>query len=56
MALMEICTRAFAGYIATCFFGINSLRANSEWVKFTAGAGAILLTFLAGNEPDPPLH
>lgn len=53
MALMEICIGALAGYIATYFGGTEILNANSEWIKFIAGSGAIILTFLAGAELDP---
>lgn len=53
MALMEICIGMLAGYVATYFFGSDSLKADSEWLKFIAGSGAVLLTFLAGAELDP---
>ncbi|MBI4777548.1 cation:proton antiporter [Candidatus Desantisbacteria bacterium] len=53
MALMEILIGAIAGYTANYFFGPNSLKADSEWLKFIAGTGAIILTFLAGAELDP---
>ena len=53
MALMEICVGAVAGYIVSSFWGIDLLRADSEWLKFIAGSGAIILTFLAGAELDP---
>lgn len=53
MALMEICVGAIAGCIVTYFFGSDVLKANSEWLQFIAGAGAIILTFLAGAELDP---
>ncbi len=52
MALVEICVGAIAGFIASYFFG-SDLESNSEWLKFIAGTGAILLTFLAGAELDP---
>jgi len=45
---MEICIGAIAGYAATYFFGPASLKADSKWLKFIAGTGAIILTFLAG--------
>ena len=39
---------------ATGWFGLGDvLAANSEWVRFLAAAGAVLLTFLAGAELDP---
>jgi Kef-type K+ transport system membrane component KefB len=53
MALMEICIGAIASYLATYFFGSDLLKADSEWLKFIAGSGAIILTFLAGAELDP---
>ena len=53
MALMEICVGALAGYIASRFFDPDILKPNSEWMKFIAGSGAVLLTFLAGAELDP---
>lgn len=53
MALMEICVGALAGYIATRFFDPDILTPNAEWMRFIAGSGAVLLTFLAGAELDP---
>ncbi len=53
MALMEICVGALAGYIASRFFQPDIMKPNSEWMKFIAGSGAVLLTFLAGAELDP---
>jgi Kef-type K+ transport system membrane component KefB len=53
MALMEICVGAVAGYIATQFAGIDAIHVNSEWLKFIAASGAVVLTFLAGAELDP---
>jgi len=53
MALMEICVGAVAGYIATRFVGIDAIHVNSEWLKFIAASGAVVLTFLAGAELDP---
>lgn len=53
MALMEICVGALAGYVAAQLFDPELLQPNSEWIKFVAGAGAVLLTFLAGAELDP---
>jgi glutathione-regulated potassium-efflux system ancillary protein KefC len=53
MALMEICVGAIAGYIILQYFDPNVLQPNSEWIKFVAGSGAVLLTFLAGAELDP---
>ncbi len=53
MALMEICVGALAGYIATRFFDPEILQPNAEWMRFIAGSGAVLLTFLAGADLDP---
>lgn len=53
MALMEICIGTIAGFIFNKFFGQDVLKTNSEWLKFIASSGAILLTFLAGAELDP---
>lgn len=53
MALMEICVGALAGYLASSFFDPDILKPNAEWMKFIAGSGAVLLTFLAGAELDP---
>lgn len=53
MALMEICVGAAAGYAATRFAVPDFFEPNAEWIKFVAGTGAVLLTFLAGAELDP---
>ena len=53
MALMEICVGAVAGYVASRFLDSEILHPNSEWIKFVAGSGAVILTFLAGAELDP---
>ena len=52
-ALVEICVGVAAGAIATRYFGADSLGGNLDWLKFFAGAGAVLLTFLAGAELEP---
>ena len=41
------------GTLAGAVLGTAALGADQVWVKFLAGAGAILLTFLAGAEIDP---
>ena len=51
-ALVEIVVGTGAGWIITSFIG-GSLGADEPWIKFLAGAGAIMLTFLAGAELDP---
>lgn len=53
MALMEIMVGALAGYLVVRYFGESVLSPNADWLRFVAGAGAILLTFLAGAELDP---
>lgn len=53
MALMEICVGAAAGYAAARFAFPDFFKPDSEWIKFVAGTGAVLLTFLAGAELDP---
>lgn len=55
IALVEICVGVIAG-AATGFFGLGDvLAANSEWVRFLAASGAVVLTFLAGAELDPEI-
>jgi Kef-type K+ transport system membrane component KefB len=53
IALVEICVgvgvAAFSGWLDAG----DALRTNSEWVRFLASFGAVLLTFLAGAELDP---
>jgi Kef-type K+ transport system membrane component KefB len=53
IALVEICVGvAAAAAIGT--FGLGDLlAADSEWVRFLAATGAVLLTVLAGAELDP---
>ncbi len=41
------------GTLAGAVLGAATLGADQTWIKFLAGAGAILLTFLAGAEIDP---
>lgn len=48
-ALSEILIGTLAGAV----LGAATLGADQGWIKFLAGAGAILLTFLAGAEIDP---
>jgi Kef-type K+ transport system membrane component KefB len=53
IALVEICV-GVAVAAASGFFGLGDVfAANSEWVRFLAASGAIVLTFLAGAELDP---
>jgi len=51
-ALSEIVVGTVAQLVIGAFIGV-SLGGSSEWVTFLAGAGSILLTFLAGAELDP---
>lgn len=51
-ALSEIVVGTVAQLIVSVAIG-GSLGADAEWVRFLAGTGAILLTFLAGAELDP---
>ncbi|WHZ26863.1 MAG: Na+/H+ antiporter [Nitrospira sp.] len=55
IALVEIC----AGVVIAAgleFFELSHvLAADSEWVKFLAASGAVVLTFLAGAELDPDI-
>ncbi|MFA5073800.1 MAG: cation:proton antiporter [Nitrospirota bacterium] len=53
IALVEICVGVIAGAIATLFGLREALGSDSEWLRFLAASGAILLTFLAGAELDP---
>jgi len=52
-ALSEIVVGTVAQLVIGTFVGAEVLAGRSEWVTFLAGAGAILLTFLAGAELDP---
>lgn len=52
MALMEITVGAIAGFIFAKYFNPDFMQANSDWIKFIAGTGAVVLTFLAGAELD----
>ena len=55
IALVEICVGVGAA-AATDFFGLGDvLAANSEWLRFLAASGAVVLTFLAGAELDPDI-
>jgi len=53
MALMEIIIGAAIGYLAFKFNFSDKLSLNADWLKFSAGVGAIMLTFLAGSELNP---
>src|SRR5258708_30146158 len=52
-ALSEILVGTAAQLVLGAAFGTAFLGADQAWIKFLAGAGAIVLTFLAGAELDP---
>jgi len=52
-ALAEIVVGVAAQLVLGAIAGANALGAKAEWIAFLAGAGAIVLTFLAGAELDP---
>jgi glutathione-regulated potassium-efflux system ancillary protein KefC len=52
-ALTEIIVGTLAQLILGALFGPAVLGTTTPWITFLAGAGAIVLTFLAGAELDP---
>ena len=52
-ALTEICVGMLAQLVLGTIYGAAVLGGDEGWVKFLAGVGAIVLTFLAGAELDP---
>jgi glutathione-regulated potassium-efflux system ancillary protein KefC len=52
-ALSEVITGIVAQFVIGIVIGTALLPTDAPWVKFLAGAGAIMLTFLAGAELDP---
>ena len=52
-ALTEIVVGTVAQLVLGAFVGANVLGTDEGWIKFLAGLGAIVLTFLAGAELDP---
>jgi Kef-type K+ transport system membrane component KefB len=52
-ALAEIIVGIGAQWILGMLLGAAVLGADEPWIKFLSGAGAIMLTFLAGAELDP---
>jgi Kef-type K+ transport system membrane component KefB len=52
-ALSEIVVGAIAQLLIGAIVGGITLGADESWVRFLAGTGAIVLTFLAGAELDP---
>jgi glutathione-regulated potassium-efflux system ancillary protein KefC len=53
IALVEICVGVLAALFLGLFDSAHLLAADSEWLRFLAAVGAVLLTFLAGAELDP---
>lgn len=53
IALVEICVGVLAATAMEPFGMEHLLDANSDWVRFLAASGAVVLTFLAGAELDP---
>ena len=52
-ALTEIIVGTIAQLVLGGLIGADVLGTNESWIKFLAGLGAIVLTFLAGAELDP---
>jgi glutathione-regulated potassium-efflux system ancillary protein KefC len=52
-ALSEIVVGTAAQFIVVVLISGTGLRAQTPWIGFLAGTGAIVLTFLAGAEIDP---
>ncbi len=55
IALIEICVGVAAAFVAGHMGKMELLGANQDWLRFLAGSGAVLLTFLAGAELDPDI-
>ena len=53
IALVEICVGVIMAAIATHYGKCEMLGASSEWLRFLAVSGAVLLTFLACAELEP---
>jgi Kef-type K+ transport system membrane component KefB len=53
IALIEICVGVVVAAVAVHLDKIDALGSNSEWLRFLAASGAVLLTFLAGAELEP---
>lgn len=53
IALVEICVGVIAAAIMGFLGKPDALSSNSEWLRFLAASGAVLLTFLAGAELEP---
>ncbi|MGQ9745500.1 MAG: cation:proton antiporter [Dissulfurimicrobium sp.] len=53
IALVEICVGVVAAAVSGYFWKGDVLGSDSEWLRFLAASGAVLLTFLAGAELEP---
>ncbi len=53
IAIIEICVGMAVAAVATHLGRPDLLGENLDWLKYLAGSGAVLLTFLAGAELDP---
>ena len=53
IALVEICVGVVVAFVMGAIGATDALAVNSEWLRFLASVGAVLLTFLAGAELDP---
>ena len=53
VALTEIVVGVAASWAITAHWGPAAMGAGEGWIVFLAGAGAVVLTFLAGAELDP---
>jgi glutathione-regulated potassium-efflux system ancillary protein KefC len=52
-AMSEIIVGTVAQLIIGALIGASVLGTDQSWIKFLAGTGAVILTFLAGAELDP---
>jgi glutathione-regulated potassium-efflux system ancillary protein KefC len=53
LALMEILVGIAAAAVIGHLIGKAAMGADLPWLRFLAGTGAVLLTFLAGAELEP---
>jgi len=53
IALVEICVGIMAAAVVGYYGKLEVMGSNSEWLRFLASSGAIMLTFLAGAELEP---
>jgi glutathione-regulated potassium-efflux system ancillary protein KefC len=54
-ALTEIVVGTLAQLVLSLLIGPTALGGSVPWITFLAGAGSIILTFLAGSELDPKI-